>query len=309
MLAAGLLARKAVERGLRRQAVGEDVAGARARRSSSTTTSGPGSCPTSRSSASTSSASAARPASATRARCRPRSPRPSTRATCRWPRCCRATATSRAASTPTCGMNYLASPPLVVAYALAGTMDIDLYTEPLGTAPTAQPVYLRDIWPTSAEVAAVVAERGAVGDVHASATPPSAKATSGGGPARARPATASRGTPTSTYVRRPPFFDGMAAEPTPLDRHRRRPGARRARRQRHHRPHLAGRRHPRPTARPGGGCSEHGVGPADFNSYGVPPGQPRGDDPGHVRQHPPAQPAGAAAPRAASPCTCPTASR
>ena len=48
--------------------------------------------------------------------------------------------------------NYLASPPLVVAYALAGTTDIDLATEPLGTDRDGRPVYLRDIWPTAAEV-------------------------------------------------------------------------------------------------------------------------------------------------------------
>jgi len=52
--------------------------------------------------------------------------------------------------------NYLASPPLVVAYALAGTMDIDLTTDPLGQDSSGQPVYLRDIWPTNEEVAATV---------------------------------------------------------------------------------------------------------------------------------------------------------
>ena len=49
--------------------------------------------------------------------------------------------------------NFLASPPLVVAYALAGTVDIDLATEPLGTGKDGQPVYLKDIWPSDAEVA------------------------------------------------------------------------------------------------------------------------------------------------------------
>ncbi len=49
---------------------------------------------------------------------------------------------------PDVKMNYLASPPLVVAYAIAGTMDIDITTEPLGTDPAGVPVYLRDIWPT-----------------------------------------------------------------------------------------------------------------------------------------------------------------
>ena len=50
---------------------------------------------------------------------------------------------------PDVKMNYLASPPLVVAYALAGTMDIDLANEPLGTGSDGQPVYLRDIWPSA----------------------------------------------------------------------------------------------------------------------------------------------------------------
>jgi aconitate hydratase len=52
--------------------------------------------------------------------------------------------------------NYLASPPLVVAYALAGTMDVDLANDPLGTDPAGQPVYLRDIWPSNQEVAETV---------------------------------------------------------------------------------------------------------------------------------------------------------
>src|SRR5688572_7070874 len=52
--------------------------------------------------------------------------------------------------------NYLASPPLVVAYALAGTTDVDMATEPLGQGKDGKPVYLKDIWPTHAEVAAVV---------------------------------------------------------------------------------------------------------------------------------------------------------
>ena len=53
-------------------------------------------------------------------------------------------------------MNYLASPPLVVAYALAGSLDTDLVHEPLGVDAEGRPVFLRDIWPTSAEVADTV---------------------------------------------------------------------------------------------------------------------------------------------------------
>src|SRR5690606_17355961 len=52
--------------------------------------------------------------------------------------------------------NYLASPPLVVAYALAGTMDIDLYQEPIGTSSDGTAIYLKDIWPSSAEIQAAI---------------------------------------------------------------------------------------------------------------------------------------------------------
>src|SRR5690606_27480002 len=58
---------------------------------------------------------------------------------------------------PEVKMNYLASPPLVVAYALAGTTDIDLTSEPIGTGSDGQPVYLRDIWPSSKEIGDVIA--------------------------------------------------------------------------------------------------------------------------------------------------------
>ena len=55
--------------------------------------------------------------------------------------------------------NYLASPPLVVAYALAGTVDIDLINEPLGTGTDGQPVYLKDIWPTTEEIQEAIAAK------------------------------------------------------------------------------------------------------------------------------------------------------
>ena len=55
---------------------------------------------------------------------------------------------------PDVKMNYLASPPLVIAYALAGTMDFDFETQPLGEDPDGNDVYLKDIWPTNSEVAA-----------------------------------------------------------------------------------------------------------------------------------------------------------
>jgi aconitate hydratase len=116
---------------------------------------------------------------------------------------------------PDVKMNYLASPPLVVAYALAGTMDIDLANEPLGVGSDGQPVYLRDIWPTALEIEDVVASAIAsemfsrdyadvfTGDERWQSLP----------------------TPTgdtfawaaeSTYVRKPPYFEGMAADPAPV---------------------------------------------------------------------------------------------
>src|SRR5699024_8307580 len=57
---------------------------------------------------------------------------------------------------PDVKMNYLASPPLVVAYALAGSMDVDITTEPLGTGKDGEPVYLSDIWPSAEEIQAVM---------------------------------------------------------------------------------------------------------------------------------------------------------
>ena len=116
---------------------------------------------------------------------------------------------------PQTTMNYLASPPLVVAYALAGSMDTDLTRDPLGTGSDGQPVYLRDIWPSPAEIAAVIAsclqpdmftrEYAAVfaGDERwqSLATPAGDTFT---------------WEPGSTYVRRPPYFEEMDREPGPL---------------------------------------------------------------------------------------------
>jgi len=117
---------------------------------------------------------------------------------------------------PDVTMNYLASPPLVVAYALAGTMDIDLDAEPLGTGNDGQPVYLRDIWPASADITRVVGEAIKAemfstdyADVFA-------------GDDRWRSLPLGEGgtgsfswDPESTYVRRPPYFEAMPADPQP----------------------------------------------------------------------------------------------
>ncbi|AVT42022.1 aconitate hydratase [Plantactinospora sp. BB1] len=116
---------------------------------------------------------------------------------------------------PDVKMNYLASPPLVVAYALAGTMDIDLANEPIDTGADGQPVYLRDIWPSAAEIDEVIASalRSEM------FTKDYADVFAGDEQWRSLP------TPEgdtfawdgeSTYVRKPPYFEGMDREPTPV---------------------------------------------------------------------------------------------
>jgi aconitate hydratase len=115
---------------------------------------------------------------------------------------------------PSVRANYLASPPLVVAYALAGTILTDLTTEPLGHDRDGKPVFLRELWPESAEVQAIVAEtltpelfkkhyidvEQGTPDWHAIATPAG---------------TTFAWQPDSTFIRRPPFFEGLQAQPAP----------------------------------------------------------------------------------------------
>ncbi len=117
---------------------------------------------------------------------------------------------------PDVKMNYLASPPLVIAYALAGTMDFDFAEQPLGTGSDGAPVYLQDIWPSAADVQSVIDgtineamfQKG-YSDVFA-------------GDERWRSLTTPEGStfewdPDSTYVRKPPYFDGMEMEPAPVE--------------------------------------------------------------------------------------------
>ena len=155
-------------------------------------------------------------------------------------------------------MNYLASPPLVVAYALAGRMDVDLANEPLGEGSDGEPVYLRDIWPTQREIHDTIADavqsdmfRRSYADVYAGDERWNSLEVPDGRPLRLAA--------ESTYVKRPPYFDGMPAEPRAgrADRGRARAGA--ARRQRHHRPHLARPARSGPTARPASYLIEQGV--------------------------------------------------
>ena len=116
---------------------------------------------------------------------------------------------------PDVKMNYLASPPLCVAYALAGTMDIDLHDEPLGEDDRGRAVFLKDIWPDSAEVARTVEEavqsdmfRKSYGEVF-------------DGDERWNSLPVPTGEsfawdPESTYVRRPPYFENLPREPEPV---------------------------------------------------------------------------------------------
>ncbi len=111
--------------------------------------------------------------------------------------------------------NYLASPPLVVAYALAGRMDVDLTSEPLGRGAAGEDVYLKDIWPTSAEVDAALAAavsdqlfRARYADVFAG----DARWSSMQVPTGERYAWDEH----SEYVKRPPYFDGMDKQPAPV---------------------------------------------------------------------------------------------
>ncbi|WP_030485356.1 aconitate hydratase [Nocardioides aequoreus] len=117
---------------------------------------------------------------------------------------------------PDVKMNYLASPPLVVAYALAGSMDVDLFNDPLGHDHEGNDVFMRDIWPSAAEVEEVVA-----GSITAEMFADDyADVFAGDERWRSLP------TPEgdvfewdehSTYVRKAPYFDGMPDEPVPVE--------------------------------------------------------------------------------------------
>jgi aconitate hydratase len=167
---------------------------------------------------------------------------------------------------PLARASYLASPPLVVAFASAGRVDIDMLTEPLGTGSDGTPVFLADIWPEPAEIRA--------GDRRVDrprAVPPDLR-----GRLRGRRALATLPIPdgdryawdeASTYIAKPPFFDGLTLEAE-------RPGDIEGARvlallgdSGHDRPHLAGRLD-RASAPAGTWLQEHGVAPLEFNSYG-----------------------------------------
>jgi aconitate hydratase len=111
-------------------------------------------------------------------------------------------------------MNYLASPPLVVAYAIAGRIDLDPYKDPLTVAPNGRPVYLKDIWPTQDEVNQAITENVTVDEFT------SAYADVYAGDARWQSLDAADSQtydwPDSTYIRNPPYFEGMTLEVPPV---------------------------------------------------------------------------------------------
>jgi aconitate hydratase len=163
--------------------------------------------------------------------------------------------------------NYLASPPLVVAYALAGTMDIDLTCDPLGEGSDGQPVFLRDIWPTSEEVASTVRsaiDRGMFEHEYAHAFD---------GDKNWQSLTIPTGgiyqwDDSSTYIKKPPYFDNMTDPNAPIqDLHQMRVLA------------LLGDSVTTDHISPAGSIPKdspagkyliaQGVQPADFNSYGA----------------------------------------
>ncbi|MBE2295913.1 MAG: aconitate hydratase AcnA, partial [Phycisphaerales bacterium] len=163
--------------------------------------------------------------------------------------------------------NYLASPPLVVAYALAGSLKVDLYHDPIGRDSNGQEVYLRDLWPSSAEVQQTVADcltpemfRSRYANVFEGSKEWQEIAVAGG---QTYP-----WDDDSTYVRHPPFFTGMRAEPDAItdiqdarclallgdsvttD-------------------HISPAGSIKPDSPAGRYLIEHGVQPVDFNSYGA----------------------------------------
>jgi aconitate hydratase A / 2-methylisocitrate dehydratase len=163
--------------------------------------------------------------------------------------------------------NYLASPPLVVAYALAGRIDADLQMEPLGTGSDGQPVYLREIWPSQEEVATVLGAALRSEMFHREY----ADVFTGDERWRGLPVPAGETyawDPASTYVKNPPYFEGMTLQPSLVEPIR---GARVLA--------LLGDSVTTDHISPAGAIKlkspagqylvDHGVAPRDFNSYGA----------------------------------------
>jgi aconitate hydratase A / 2-methylisocitrate dehydratase len=168
---------------------------------------------------------------------------------------------------PLCRANYLASPPLVVAYALAGRMDFDIVNESLGSDKSGRPVYLRDIWPTPQEVETAMRDSISsdmfrkeyadvfTGDEHWRALPiPEGDLYAWD--------------PKSTYIKHPPYFEGMPLKPGPLtDLHRMRALA--VIGDSVTTDHISPAGSIPPDSPAGKYLIAHGVQPKNFNSYGA----------------------------------------
>src|SRR5215211_855303 len=164
-------------------------------------------------------------------------------------------------------MNYLASPPLVVAYALAGTMDVDFASEPVGHDKNGRPVFIRDLWPTREEINSAIRTHVKAEQFRARY----ARVLEGDENWQKLPTVKGamfEWDPNSTYVRKPPFFDDVPPEPrSPQDIHGARVLA------------LLGDSVTTDHISPAGNIAksspaakylmEHGVEPKDFNSYGA----------------------------------------
>jgi aconitate hydratase len=162
--------------------------------------------------------------------------------------------------------NYLASPPLVVAYALAGSVDVDLTTEPLGTGADGRPVFLREIWPSDAEVSGLL-DLATRPEVFRELYEGVGESNTQWNAIPVTPGDLYQWDRQSTYIQEPPFFEGLAPRPGPIQSIR---GARVLARlgdsvtTDHISP--AGRI---PAEMPGGKfLIAAGVEPGDFNSYG-----------------------------------------
>jgi aconitate hydratase len=116
---------------------------------------------------------------------------------------------------PETRMNFLASPPLVVAYALAGTLDIDLTREPLGTGKDGKPVYLADIWPSDAEVQQLLT-RSIDSEMFRKSYASVFKGDDNWASIKVPAGQLYAWDAKSTYVKHPPYFEGMTMTPAPL---------------------------------------------------------------------------------------------
>ncbi|HEY4737134.1 MAG TPA: aconitase family protein, partial [Xanthobacteraceae bacterium] len=163
--------------------------------------------------------------------------------------------------------NYLASPPLVVAYALAGTLDIDLTKEPIGNGKDGKPVYLKDIWPTTKEINAFM-KKFVTASIFKKRYADVFKGDTNWRKIKTVESETYRWNMSSTYVQNPPYFEGMKKEPEPVadvvdarilamfgdkittD-------------------HISPAGSIKLTSPAGGYLSEHQVRPADFNQYGT----------------------------------------